>query len=154
LFQIDKGTFDRLLADEHSAPSLGPTLHALAELRGHPAFSLLSNEKLSGLLEHGDWATFAPGETLIRKGESGDAFYAVSSGQVDLTDGPVTIKTLGPGSFFGEIALLRHVPRTLSVVARTPLRCFRLDKEGFDSVLAEAFRSGTLKQAVWRPWQH
>jgi putative peptide zinc metalloprotease protein len=154
LFQIDKGTFDRLLADEHSAPSLGPTLHALAELRGHPAFSLLSNEKLSGLLEHGDWATFAPGETLIRKGESGDAFYAVSSGQVDLTDGPVTIKTLGPGSFFGEIALLRHVPRTLSVVARTPLRCFRLDKEGFDSVLADAFRSGTLKQAVWRPWQH
>ena len=154
LFEVDKGTFDRLLADEHNAPLLGPTLQSQAELRGHPAFAHLSNEKLSGLLEHGDWFTFAPGEVLIRKGEVGDAFYAINSGQVELMDGDRTIKTLGPGSFFGEIALLRDVPRTLTVVVRTPLRCFRLDKEGFDSVLAEAFRGGTLKQTAWRPWQH
>jgi CRP-like cAMP-binding protein len=154
LFQVDKGTFDRLLADEHSAPSLGLTLQSMAELRALPAFSHLSNEKLSGVLEHGGWVTYPPGQTVILKGEVGDAFYAISSGQVDLTDGSETIKTLGPGSFFGDIALLRHVPRTLSVVAMTPLRCFRLDKEGFDSVLAEAFRGGTLKPTAWRPWQH
>ncbi len=153
LFQVDKGSFDRLLADEHTGPELAPTLQSLIELRSHPAFVHLSTEKLHALLEHGRWVTFAPGTTVISKGEPGDAFYAISSGQVEFLDGSVSLRFLGAGSFFGEIALLRHVARTASVVARTPVRCFRLDKEGFDSLLADAFTGGIVEPAFRRPEQ-
>jgi hypothetical protein len=48
------------------------------------------------------------------------------------------------------------VPRTASVVARTPVKVFRLDREGFDAAVANAFRGGTLDptSAADRTWQH
>ncbi len=154
LFEIEKGTFDRLLADSIHAPDFGPTMATLAELRELPAFAGLGSAGLAQLLEHGKWITAAPGTEVIVQGEEADAFYAIRSGQVDVVlDGNV-IATLGPGAHFGEIALLRSSPRTATVVARTPLRAFRLDREGFDGVIADSFRRGSLKTASGRTWQH
>lgn len=154
LFEIDKGTFDRLLADSIRAPEFGPTMATLVELRELPAFSGLGSAGLAEILEHGRWVTAAPGDELIVQGEEADAFYAIRSGQVDVVQDGQPIRTLGPGAYFGEIALLRSSPRTATVVARTPLRAFRLDRDGFDRVIADAFRRGTLKAAAGRTWQH
>jgi cAMP-dependent protein kinase regulator len=154
LFAIDKGTFDRLLAEEIRAPRFGHTMQALVELRELPIFAGLDVGQLHDVLAHGDWITAAPGHELVRQGEAGDAFYVIASGRADVvTDGDVA-DTLLAGSYFGEIALLRDVPRTATVVARTPMRLFRLDREGFDLVIAEAFRRGTLRPAAERTWQH
>ena len=156
LFEVDKGTFDRLLADMATVPEFAPTLQAVAELRELPAFATLGSDDLSEVLAHGAWRNVAPGVAIIRQGEEGDAFYAIRSGRVDvLTDGEL-VQTLGPGSYVGEIALLTDVPRTATVVARTPVRVFRLDREGFERVIAGAFRRGTLNPAaqVDRTWQH
>ena len=154
LFEVDRPTFDRLLADAIDAPTFALTLQTLAELRELPAFSTLGTEGLADLLEHGSWVTAAPGDVVVEQGAPGDAFYAIRSGQADVLRDGEHLRSLGPGAHFGEIALLRDVPRTASVVARTPLRAFRLDREGFDRVIRESFRQGTLKPAADKTWQH
>jgi CRP-like cAMP-binding protein/Zn-dependent protease len=156
LFEIDKSTFDRLLADMVHVPEFAPTLEAVAELRLLPAFAALEPDELSEILEHGRWVNVAPGEPILEQGEAGDAFYAIGSGQVEVVKDGILVRTLGPGAHFGEIALLERVPRTASVVARTPVRAFRLDRDGFDGLMAGAFRKGTLKPSsnAERTWQH
>jgi CRP-like cAMP-binding protein len=64
---------------------------------------------------------FAPGETIIRAGDSGASMFVVHRGSVDVrvdSNGtPRTIKRLGEGAFFGEMALFTGEPRTANVVA-------------------------------------
>jgi CRP-like cAMP-binding protein/Zn-dependent protease len=148
VFEIDKGTFDRLLSDMVQVPDFEPTLQQLAELREQPCFSNLASDQLVELLGRGEWLTVAPGETLTEQGEEGDSFFAVSSGQFEVTIDGELKHTIGPGRFFGEIALLLDVPRTATVTARTPARVFRLDRAGFDALLATSFRRGALDPNV------
>jgi CRP-like cAMP-binding protein len=154
LFEVEKTTFDRLLADSIHAPQFTLTLQTMAELRDMPAFATLGSEGLSELLVHGSWITAVPGDLLVHQGAPGDAFYAIRSGQARVERDGTVLRDLGPGDHFGEIALLRDVPRTASVTARTPLRAFRLDREGFDHVVREAFGRGALKVPTDRTWQH
>jgi CRP-like cAMP-binding protein len=148
LFEIDEGAFDRLLADMIRVPDFEPTLQQLAELRNQPCFAHLGTDQLVELLERGEWLTVPPGQALVVEGDEGDSFYAVSSGRFDVEAGGELKQTLGAGSYFGEIALLLDVPRTATVVARTPARVFRLDRAGFDLLLAGSFRRGTLDPTI------
>lgn len=70
-------------------------------------------------------------QVVVSRGEVGNHFYAIASGTaaVELEDG--TTRTLGPGDFFGEIALLRDVPRTATVRAVEPLRIYAVEREEF-----------------------
>ena len=148
VFEFDRGTFDRLLADMIHVPDFEPTLQQLAELRKQPCFAHLGSEQLMELLDRGEWLGVAPGQAVITQGEEGDSFYAVSSGQFAVvTDGDLKEK-IGPGAYFGEIALLLDVPRTASVIARTPSKVFRLDRDGFDRLLAGSFRRGALDPTI------
>jgi CRP-like cAMP-binding protein/Zn-dependent protease len=144
VFEVDKGVFDHLLADKLHLPDFEPTLQQVAELRGLNCFSGLSTAQLWELLDGGAWVSFAPGEQVMREGDVGDSFYAISSGQVDIVKDERLVNTIGRGSYFGEVALLMEVPRTATVTARTPVRAFRLDREGFDRLVGDAFRRGTL----------
>ena len=154
VFEIDKGTFDRLLADPINAPSFGPTLQALAELRELPVFAHLGTERLSELLQHGAWVSFSAGDHLMDQGAIGDAFYAVASGQADVIIDGKLVAGVAAGGFAGELALLRDAPRAATVVATTPMRVFRLSRDGFDSLIAEAFAHGTLRSAKASTWEH
>jgi CRP-like cAMP-binding protein/Zn-dependent protease len=145
LFVVDLATFDRLLADMASVPEFEPTLHQLAELRGLPAFAHLESAQLRELLEDGAWVTLSPGDVLMEEGAVGDDFYAISAGQVSIRRGGDQVATAGAGEYVGEVALLFDVPRTATVVAYTPVRAFRLARDGFDRLVAARFRKGLLK---------
>jgi CRP-like cAMP-binding protein/Zn-dependent protease len=154
LYEIDKGTFDRLLAEEMRAPDFAHTMQALAELRELPIFHGLDSEQLTVILEHGTWLTLSPGHELITQGDPGDRFYAIASGRAEVIKDGVVVDPVGKGMYVGEVALLRDVPRTATVRAVTPMRVFALEREGFELVVADAFRRGTLRPAADRVWQH
>ncbi|HJS27084.1 MAG TPA: cyclic nucleotide-binding domain-containing protein [Actinomycetota bacterium] len=156
LFVIDESTFDRLLAGMITKQDVEPTLQMAAELRALRPFTSLASSDIGLLMEHGHWVNVAPHEAIIREGEQGDAFYAVGSGKLEVFRDEQLIGTLGPGSHFGEVALLMDVPRTATVLAKTPVRVFRIDREAFDKVIAAAFRRGTLAEhsTVGRTAQH
>jgi MFS family permease len=71
----------------------------------------------------------AAGEVVVRAGEPGDRFYVVADGQLEITNGAQG--KAGAGDFFGEIALLRDVPRTATVKATAPSHLYALEREDF-----------------------
>lgn len=87
---------------------------------------------------------FAPGETVFKEGDSGDAFYIVYEGQVEVRVGAgflglssKTVAALGKGAFFGEIALISSEPRTATVRCAGRTLLFTLIAPDFEFVLAE-----------------
>jgi CRP-like cAMP-binding protein len=76
-------------------------------------------------------ATYLAGETIFKAGQPGDAMYGVQEGEVDLLVGSSVVETVGPGGFFGELALLDNEPRSTSAVARTDCRLAVVDGTRF-----------------------
>ena len=77
----------------------------------------------------------AAGEVIIRQGESGERFYVVRSGGVEVDRDGQVLAQLGPGEAFGEIALLLDVPRTATVTATQPTALLALDARDFRDLL-------------------
>jgi CRP-like cAMP-binding protein len=154
LFVVPKSAFDRLLAADIEAPSFAPTLQSLADLRALPSFAHLGTEPLAELLEHGGWTNAAPGDEVIRQGDPGDAFYVIADGQADVVRDGTPVAHLGPGEHFGELALIDDAPRAATIVATTPMRLFRLERRGFERVIAEAFDRGVLRPNTARAPEH
>ncbi|HEX8503369.1 MAG TPA: cyclic nucleotide-binding domain-containing protein, partial [Pyrinomonadaceae bacterium] len=114
----------RTLYMEQPAPhdDGGSDAGTLAEtLAGVEIFAPLSAGELGALAAAAAGRVFAPGETIIRAGDSGASMFVVHRGTVDVrvdSNGtPRTIQRLGEGDFFGEMALFTGEPRTASVVA-------------------------------------
>ena len=84
----------------------------------------------------------------VLEGDHGDGFYIVERGEVDVVIAGRHIRTLGPGESFGEIALLRDVPRTATILARTDVLLQRLDRDRFIGTVAGDAGSSNAADAV------
>ena len=153
LFEVDKSTFDRLLAEDMRAPDFGHTMQALLELRELPVFHGLDSDQLNDLLEHGS-DHLGPGDEI----DAGSGWRSVLRDRVRTRGrGRRTARVIGQvskGMYFGETWQFGDVPRTATVVATSPMRLFGLDRDGFELVVADAFRRGTLRPAADRVWRH
>jgi predicted MFS family arabinose efflux permease len=108
--------------------------HAPAEftlLESVPIFSPLPRPSLERLASQLQPVVVAAGITVIRQGDPGDRFYVVESGRLRVTVDGASTGELSPGGSFGEIALLRNVPRTATVVAKTDARLWALGRDDF-----------------------
>jgi CRP-like cAMP-binding protein len=74
---------------------------------------------------------------LVREKQYGDEFFVVALGEAEVTRNGVFVNKLGPGSFFGELALLDPAPRDATVTAVTDMEVYRLSASEFSTVLTE-----------------
>ena len=87
----------------------------LALLRGVPLLDALPLPALETVARQLDHVVVPAGETVFRQGDPGDRFYVVVAGTAQVVGDGRAVASLGPGDSFGEIALLRRVPRTATV---------------------------------------
>ena len=117
---------------------------ALARLRAIPFFDALPPGTLERLAAGAEPVRVAAGEAVFREGDHGDRFYVVADGDVSVSRDGRDIATATAGDFFGEIALLRDVPRTATVTARGDAELYAIGRDDFlaavtaDSAAAEA----------------
>ena len=104
-------------------------------LKRAPLFEGLSRHELEELAKRTDDLDFAAGKVLCTEGETGGDFYVIMDGEVDVTRGGQKLATSGSGDFFGEVSLVEDVPRTATVTATTPVRCFVLSRGRFLNLL-------------------
>jgi CRP/FNR family cyclic AMP-dependent transcriptional regulator len=70
--------------------------------------------------------TFNAGDTVAEEGQGGVGFFVIRDGEAKVTVGGNEVRRLGPGDYFGEIALISEGTRTATVTAETELRCYGL----------------------------
>jgi MFS family permease len=134
---------------EHAAP---PPAAELALLRGVPFLAPLPEPALEQLARALERLEVAPGTEVVRAGEPGDRFYVVAAGDLAVRAGGGEARTLGPGDFFGEIALLRDVPRTATVVTRGPAELVALDRDAFLDAVSRHPASAAVAALVLRSY--
>ena len=104
-------------------------------LKKAPLFEDLSKDELEQLAKTSEDLEVSAGKVLCREGEPAQEFFVIIDGEADVEKDGKTLRTLGEGDFFGEIALLEDIPRTATVTAKTPLRFFVLTRQGFWSMV-------------------
>lgn len=157
---IDGQRLDDVLSGRHEAKSLatlGDTVRErVAGLITAEPFKPLSFESLCRCAEAMLPHDVAPGEDVIRQGDTGDFFYVIESGRAEVwrTDhgkAPVKLATLGPGASFGEEALIKGEPRNATVRMPEGGRVLKLAKADFDRLLkAELLQEIAPEEALRR----
>jgi MFS family permease len=128
----------RRLDDRLTAPV------GLALLQGVPMFIPLTPSTVDGLAHKLFRVPVPAGGVVLREGEDSDRFFVIESGLVEVTQGGVVLRQEGPGDFFGEIGLLRDVPRTATVTAVEDTVLMALGRDDFLAAVtgqSEAFRA-------------
>ena len=116
------------------------------------AFPGITPEEVETLIANSEVHAYAPGTTLCQENAEEDTFYVILDGEAEVTkvvnNAEVRLlKTLMPGDFFGEMALIHNAPRAASVTAKTQVVVLELKKEAFNRVLKH---SNTISMTMVR----
>ena len=109
----------------------------LDHLRKVPLFSKMGTSELERVGQLADEVEVGLDSILAEQGTIGHEFFFVLSGRVMVLDGHTPIRTLGPGEFFGEIALLESVPRTATVRAEGIVTLLVIGHREFHALMDE-----------------
>lgn len=106
-------------------------------LKGVPLFSGCTKQELQKLAMIADEIDLRDGSALTREGQPGREFFVLIEGTVDVIQGDERVSQLGPGDWFGEIALLTNAPRTATVMATSPVRVLVVTDRAFRQVVEQ-----------------
>ena len=99
---------------------------AVSLLQRVPLFSDLDRKELERIAASMKERTFSEGDTVTAEGSSGVGFFIIESGNAKVTVGGEDRRRLGPGDYFGEVALLNESARTATITAESELKCYGL----------------------------
>jgi CRP-like cAMP-binding protein len=102
-----------------------------------PLFGGIARKQLSKLVERMSKRTFSEGELAIEEGQGGAGFWLIEGGTATVSVRGNEVRKLGPGDYFGEIALLDDGPRSASVTAESDLSCLGISAWEFKAFVAE-----------------
>jgi CRP/FNR family cyclic AMP-dependent transcriptional regulator len=100
-------------------------------LKRVPIFQDLERRELERVAASMKQRTFNAGQAVTTEGRSGVGFFVIEDGQANVTVGGENRRKLGPGDYFGEVALLTDSPRTATIMAETDLRCYGMTSWDF-----------------------
>ena len=111
-------------SEEEGEGSLGgPPIALLNNVR---LFENVETKELETIARSFKERTFNAGDVIAEEGKSGIGFFIIESGTAKATHGDLEIAQLGPGSSFGEVALIDEGPRSATVIAESELKCWGL----------------------------
>ena len=122
------GFLPRLTAIDSRIAAPGPNLALLRQVSFLRPLPFAIVEHLASELQP---ATYEPGDVIIREGEPGERFYIIAEGRTRATRDGKQLREMGPGESFGEIALLRRIPRSATVTALSRVEAGFLGREEF-----------------------
>jgi CRP-like cAMP-binding protein len=102
-----------------------------------PLFSACSKKELQTIARASDEVHVTPGKVLVEEGRPGHEFFLILDGKASVKRGKKKIAGLGPGQYFGEMALLDRGPRSATVVADTDMDVLVLGQREFAGVIDE-----------------
>jgi CRP/FNR family cyclic AMP-dependent transcriptional regulator len=104
-------------------------------IRKAPLFSHCSKRELQEVAQLADEIDLREGKEMTRQGTRGREFFVLLEGTAEVMKNGRRINTLGPGDFFGEIALVSDTPRTATVTATSPVRALVVTDRAFRRLL-------------------
>ncbi len=102
-----------------------------------PLFAGLSKKERRTIAQHTDALEFEPGRYLVREGQFPYEFFIITEGTAEVTHDGEHVAELGPGDFFGELALMGGVRRNASVVTATPAKVVVMTAQHFRQMKRE-----------------
>lgn len=144
--QMTEATFQAQMFDaiQHALKKTTPAAPApaaepAAGAAGSPLFSSFSEDELIAVMQGLRLLSFEPGDVVIGEGDPGDSLFVIASGVAKAfvrRDGRQALaRSMGEGTFFGEISILSGKPRTATVTAATPCELLELDRATLDEIL-------------------
>jgi CRP/FNR family cyclic AMP-dependent transcriptional regulator len=112
-------------------------------IRKVPLFARCSRAELKEIAMLADEIDLREGKEMTREGAPGREFFVLLEGTADVKKKSRRVNTLGPGDFFGEIALVSREPRTATVIATSPVRALVITDWSFRQLLDDAPRVKT-----------
>jgi len=107
-------------------------------IKGVPLFASASKQELAEIAGIADEIDLPEGKVLIKEGDTGREFFVLIEGTAEIARGGKKVASIGPGDFFGEIALIAKTPRNATITTTSPIRTLVITDRAFRQLLDHA----------------